>query len=287
MATAQMRWGSAPELIGPRHVYRVRRLARWLQAAVPSGHVLDAGCGAGTLTGILARDGYQVTAIDGSHEFVAHVRARMAAAGLADRVEVRQSDLQHPDLPDARFDGAVCGEVLEHLPDDAAAVRAIVRALKPGGVLVLSVPAGADRYDWLDEWAGHERRYDEAALRKLLGGAGLQIEALVRWGFPFMALYERHVQRPGLARAGRPGSQGGLIARLARSRAVTLGLGALFRVDELFDGSQSGTGFLARARKPPAVPYRTTAQAQATTDCPSPPQATTDCPSPTAVGEAR
>lgn len=245
-----MRWGSAPELVGPRHLYRVRRLRGWLAQAVPSGHVLDAGCGAGALTELLARRGYRVTAVDASEEFVAYVRRRMERAGLADRVEVRQVDLEHADLPTEAYDGAVCGEVLEHLADDAGALGAVARGLKVGGALALTVPAGPERYDWLDRWAGHERRYDEEGLRDLLHGAGLEVEALVRWGFPFAALYERHVQRPGLAHASRNGAERSAIARIARSRLVGAALAGLFTVDRLFEGRvDRGTGFLVRARK--------------------------------------
>jgi SAM-dependent methyltransferase len=246
---APMQWGSAPELVGPRHYFRVQRLAETLMAALPRGHVLDAGCGAGTLTITLARRGYRVTAVDDSTEFVEHVRRRAAELGLADRVAVARADLQTLQLAPASFDGVVCGEVLEHLPDDRSAVDAIARGLRTGGVLALTVPAGAEQYDWLDRWAGHQRRYDEADLRQLLEGAGLMVDRLVRWGFPFMSMYEQRVQRPGFARVGaqRPGTS--LVARLARSSAVTHGLGALFGVDRLFDGSAHGTGFIARARK--------------------------------------
>jgi SAM-dependent methyltransferase len=246
-----MAWGSAPELIGPRHLYRVDRLARALAAVVPGGTVLDAGCGAGALAERLARMGYDVVAVDGSWDFVAHTKARLFQAGLGHRVRVTQGDLQALDLGGLEFDAAVCGDVLEHLPDDAAAVAAIARALRPGGIFALTVPAGASAYDWLDAWAGHERRYDEPALHALLAGAGLEIERVKRWGFPFMALYERFVQRPGLAHASHGSGSDGRVARLARSRPVTLSLGALFRLDQLFEGStRRGTGFLAIARKP-------------------------------------
>src|SRR5438045_1778304 len=210
-----MRWGEAPELIGPRHAYRVGRLAGLLRDAVPSGVILDAGCGAGTLTERLGLLGYRVTAVEASAEFVSYAQDRVNRAGLGERVAVRLADIERDDLGGESFDGAVCGEVLEHLADDAAAVGAIAHALKPGGALVLSVPARPDRYTWLDRWAGHYRRYEEAPLRRLLTDAGLRVERLVLWGYPFMALYERFVQRPGLGQAagGRP--LGAAIARAA------------------------------------------------------------------------
>jgi len=250
-STRQMRWGEAPELVGPRHAYRVRRLADLLRQSLPAGHILDAGCGAGALTELLAGSGYRVTAVEASPEFVAYVQDRVGRAVFADPVEVRAGDLERIDLGGESFDGAVCGEVLEHLADDAAAMQNIVAALKPGGVLVLSVPARPDRYSWLDQWAGHYRRYDEESLRSLLVDAGLKIERLILWGFPFMSLYERFVQRPGLARAADRGALGGLIGRAARAALVGLGFQALFAVDRLFEGRiANGTGFFVVARKP-------------------------------------
>jgi SAM-dependent methyltransferase len=203
------------------------------------------------LTELLARRGFRVTAVDGSGEFVEHVRRRMAAAGLAARVDVLQADVERLPAQAESFDAAVCGDVLEHLEDDDAAVGAIASALKPGGVLALTVPAGANRLDWLDEWAGHYRRYEAASLRALLTRNGLSVERLQRWGFPVMELYERLVQRPGLARSGAPGASNGALARLARSAPSTALFGTLFRCDRLFEGRcQRGTAFLAVARKP-------------------------------------
>src|SRR5579871_6418260 len=241
----EMRWGSAPELVGPRHAYRVRRIADCLAEALQHGHVLDAGCGAGALTELLARRGYQVTAVDDSNEFVCHALARLQRAGLTPQVHVEQQDLQTLDFPEAAFDAVVCGEVLEHLADDRGATRRLARVLRPGGVMVLTVPAGPEQYDWLDRWAGHQRRYDEEGLRDLLVQSGLEIERLIHWGFPCMALYERFIQRPGLAHTGRPGRQGSMLARLARWAPVGTVFGACFAVDRIFEGrTKNGTGLL-------------------------------------------
>jgi SAM-dependent methyltransferase len=199
----------------------------------------------------MARSGYRVTAVEASRELVAYTHDRLVAAGLGDRVDVRCGDLEHLELEHETFDAAVCGEVLEHLADDAAAMRSIVAALKPGGVGVLSVPARPDRYSWLDRWAGHYRRYDEGSIRALVVDAGLTIEQLILWGFPFMALYERFVQRPGLARAAGSGPSGNFIARAARSVPAGVAFQSLFTVDRLFEGRiADGTGFFVVARKP-------------------------------------
>jgi len=88
-------------------------------------------------------------------------------------------------------------------------------------------------------------------LRALLVDNGLKIDYLTRWGFPFMELYERFVQRPGLAHSSRGKGSASQVARLARSRPVTLAMGGLFRADQLFEGRvDRGTGLIAVARKP-------------------------------------
>src|SRR5436190_16817313 len=93
-----MHWGEAPELIGPRHAYRVGRLAKLLRDAVPSGTILDAGCGAGMLTERLAHLGYRVTAVEASADFVTYVHDRLTRADLCERVDVRLADLERDDL---------------------------------------------------------------------------------------------------------------------------------------------------------------------------------------------
>jgi SAM-dependent methyltransferase len=72
---------------------------------------------------------------------------------------------------------AVCAfDVLEHAEDDALLARALAAALRPGGVLALSVPAGPELWSSLDRYAGHYRRYTRASLEKTVTAAGLEVE---------------------------------------------------------------------------------------------------------------
>jgi SAM-dependent methyltransferase len=240
-----MVWGSAPDLVGPRHHYRVGLMARVLAARCPppaAPRVLDAGAGRGTLAARLAAAGYQVTALDESAAFLAYARQRWTAQ----RLRLVRGDVGRLPFAAAAFDAAVCGEVLEHLADDVAAVTELARVLRPGGVLVATVPAGARAYDWLDRWAGHARRYEPAQLAARLAAGGFAVERLVRWGFPFGWLYERWVQRPVLARHARG-------APLATARAagqwpvVRALLEALFRLDEHGPGVPWAPGLLVVA----------------------------------------
>ncbi|HNV87014.1 MAG TPA: class I SAM-dependent methyltransferase [Candidatus Omnitrophota bacterium] len=58
-----------------------------------------------------------------------------------------------------RISTVVCSEVLEHIPDDQSALEEIARILKPGGVLILTVPLHAYLYAFDDRFVSHERRY--------------------------------------------------------------------------------------------------------------------------------
>src|SRR5215216_2384940 len=212
-------WGRAPDLYGPRHAYREGLLLRRLRAELPGGRVLNAGCGAGSFTLALLERGYDVVSIDASNMFVEHVRSLLAERGRQ-AAQVELGDVQNLELPDASFDAVACGEVLEHLDDDLAAVREFKRVLRPGGVVVASVPANPWRYDWCDLWAGHRRRYTEAGLRRRLAAAGFTDVRVVSYGFPLTGLFHRRVYMPMLRRRleagdGAPGGGGSAQRRLA------------------------------------------------------------------------
>ncbi len=111
-----------------RHVFR-------------GAHILDLGCGPGTDDEMLARNGYLVTAIDWSPNMVEEARARVAAAGVADRVSVLHLGIhQIEQLPRHGFDAAYSNfGPLNCIPDLRAAAREIAVRLRPGGVLIASV----------------------------------------------------------------------------------------------------------------------------------------------------
>lgn len=84
-------------------------------------------------------------------------------------------DLLRCPLPDNCVDAIVVLNVLEHIPDDAAALRQLHRILKPGGVLVIEVPAGPELYDVYDKLLMHFRRYTRPGLERLVRGYGFEI----------------------------------------------------------------------------------------------------------------
>jgi 2-polyprenyl-6-hydroxyphenyl methylase / 3-demethylubiquinone-9 3-methyltransferase len=96
---------------------------------------LDVGCGAGLLAEPLARLGARVTGVDASPEVIAVARQHGARMGL--QIDYRAGDVQ--DL-EGQFDLITAMEVVEHVADPAAFVKALARRLAPDGLLVMSTP---------------------------------------------------------------------------------------------------------------------------------------------------
>jgi SAM-dependent methyltransferase len=90
-------------------------------------------------------------------------------------VPLLQFNLVDCPLPDHCADAVVLLNVLEHIEDDAAAVRQLYRILKPGGVAVIEVPAGPRLYDVYDKLLLHFRRYSLKDLKLTFEAAGFRV----------------------------------------------------------------------------------------------------------------
>jgi ubiquinone/menaquinone biosynthesis C-methylase UbiE len=155
-----------------------------------AGHrLLDLGCGDGRHTLAATRRGCRVVAFDtGFWELVkviALLLDEQAARDLADRVRPVVGDAAHLPFPDATFDRVICAEILEHLPDDNAALHEACRVLRPGGLLALSVPSHfTERVYWAlspdygNFPGGHLRIYEPEPLLRRLYALGLRPFAL-------------------------------------------------------------------------------------------------------------
>jgi SAM-dependent methyltransferase len=174
------------EGVHPKH-----RLTRYhdffVQRVRPGERVLDVGCGKGELAYDLAeRAGARVTGIDLDRDYLAFARDRFAHPG----VEFAEGDATRA-LPDGGFDVVVLSNVLEHIAERPALLRAIIERARPGRVL-LRVPA--ENRDWsvpfrrelgLPHFSDptHEIEYDVETLASELRQAGLEpVHVQVNWG---------------------------------------------------------------------------------------------------------
>ncbi len=147
---------------------------------LPAGltDVLEIGCGQGALGARLARR-YRYLGLEPDEASSTVARRRIGAVGQG---EVRNVTVDA--LGDERFDLVCAFEVLEHIEDDAAAVKEWASRLRSGGRLLLSVPAYQSRYGPADELVGHFRRYDPDALVALLTSCGFGEIEIRHYGFP-------------------------------------------------------------------------------------------------------
>jgi len=132
--------------------------------------VIEIGAGHGDLTERLAR-GSAVVATDLSERCADRLRVRFE--GHPD-VEVEQGDLEAVAGPD-EFDAAVLVNVLEHIEDDDKALRRLAASVRPGGHVLLFVPAFEALYSDFDRRIGHFRRYRRRQLRGKVVAAGLEV----------------------------------------------------------------------------------------------------------------
>jgi SAM-dependent methyltransferase len=133
--------------------------------------VVEVGAGHGTFTRILAQKVAEVVALDLSQRCVDVLLERFSDDP---HVEVLHGEI---DVARARapFDAALLVNVLEHVEDDDGALRELFGLLKPGGRLILWVPAFAFLYSDFDRKIGHYRRYRQAELRAKLERAGFAV----------------------------------------------------------------------------------------------------------------
>ena len=151
-----------------RAVRCVAEAVAGLQAPI----VLEVGAGKGTLLAQLrqAIQGVRIVGFEYAESAVARLAERLSG------VPFLQVDITHCPLSDAQFDAVVCLNVIEHIEDDIQALKEIRRILKPGGTLILEVPAAPELYDVFDQVVGHWRRYRLRELTAKLEKAGFKVE---------------------------------------------------------------------------------------------------------------
>lgn len=136
--------------------------------------VLEIGCGNGLLTEELIARNNQVTALDYDEESIRSQQERKIPASFI------WTDFLKFETPE-RFDWIICTEVLEHLADDASALRKMYVFLKKEGRLLLTVPIGRYRKKYLQS-VGHLRHYYSEELKLKLKTFGFRVEQELRWG---------------------------------------------------------------------------------------------------------
>lgn len=180
----------------PRFAERFEHWRTAIAAAVrPGDRVLDAGCGPGLFSFEAAGRGATVDAIDGSAAMIEICRRKQDDLG-ENAITFRTALLD--DLrswPAASYDVVMSSSVLEYLPDLETELRSLVRLLKPGGRILVSMPNASSVYRWGERVAfrltGRPRYYayvkrlatvDE--MDGLLAGMGVTMDRAVYYAAP-------------------------------------------------------------------------------------------------------
>lgn len=134
--------------------------------------ILDIGCGTGFNIAYLHQLGYhQVLGLDFSPDALEYGRARQLnelICGDAEKLPV------HPDCCDI----VLTLDIIEHLKDDRGALSEIFRVLRPGGTLIVFVPAFQFLWSFQDEISHHQRRYTVRELREKILQSGFELKKL-------------------------------------------------------------------------------------------------------------
>ncbi len=216
--------------------------------------VLEIGCGQGSLGARLAaRYNYFGVEPDGESYSIASQRIALGGRG-----EVRNGVVEDLDAR-LQFDLVCAFEVLEHIEDDAAALKSWSQRLRPGGWLLLSVPAHQKRFAAADQMVGHFRRYDQDPMRELLERAGFGDVVIREYGLPLGYILEagrnamgrrRLAAAPGESMEERTGASGRLFQPSSGLQGAVTRYGtAPFRYMQR-GFTRTGTGLVVRAKLP-------------------------------------
>jgi ubiquinone/menaquinone biosynthesis C-methylase UbiE len=155
----------------------------------PGDRVLDMGCGAGRHAFEMYRRGADVIAFDQDTEELATVQEWFWAMKEAREVpegasaEIKEGDALALPFADGEFDRIVAAEVLEHIPADIQAIGELVRVLRPGGTMAVSVPRWFPEIvnwklsaDYHNVPGGHIRIYTAEELTDKVTKAGMTFD---------------------------------------------------------------------------------------------------------------
>ena len=213
--------------------------------------VLEVGVGQGSVGAMMAAK-YDYVGVEPDATSFETARRRISNG--------RVLNVSLEELPSSEHDLVVALEVLEHIEDDLEALRLWVRHVRPGGQILLSVPARPAHFGPTDVKAGHYRRYDRERLLTILRAAPLEDITIRTYGFPIGYALEwgrnqvvSRMSEPAASLEDRTAASGRWLQPGERL-APLMFVGAYpFRVlQRPFAGSRLGTGLVAIGRRPVA-----------------------------------
>jgi glycosyltransferase involved in cell wall biosynthesis len=245
----------------PRFLLRLDLVRRLLARLDRDQPVLELGFGAGGMLEELVRQGFgDVVGTDFSASAVDTASRRLAGVPAGQRPRLLRASLSAFDPAHVQFGAILAFEVLEHVEDDKGLLDQAYELLRPGGGLLVSVPAHQARFSSWDAAVGHVRRYERKELLGRLLEAGFTVETFWCYGYPLANLLDRLRQvvvsppEPGSAVAAdlRTAESGnkiparGLVKLLVRPATMA----PFLLAQRLTLHRDRGDGYIVLARKP-------------------------------------
>ncbi len=202
------------------------------------GDVLEIGAGAGSISEQVLPYAHTLDLVEPSPNLVARLEKRFAGERKV-RVHSMTMEKFLEQKPSRLFDAIVMVNVLEHIKDDRAALEGLSAVLKPGGHIMLFVPALPSLYSKLDRMVGHFRRYRRPALTRLMEDVG------------FHVLFSRYMDILGIIPWWLTFTLGRKVTFNKRAVGIydMLGIPVTRTIERMF-GAPVGKNILAVGRKP-------------------------------------
>ncbi len=160
--------------------FRSANLMALVADQVIPGTVMDVGAGGGGMVAWLLERGYDARGIDLSPSTVEAAKRFLESRGLpTDRV--RHIGLAELIEQGETHDNVISMDCIEHIEDDRTAFSQLVSLCRPGGRIVVTVPALMAVFGARDEAQGHYRRYERDTLRALTDGLPVRVDQLRFW----------------------------------------------------------------------------------------------------------
>lgn len=221
---------------------RITNLARFIYRKLPTktGSLIDIGAGNGLILKFFKLKGFEVSGIELEKDQVHQMQIDYKLKG----VKVVQGDITKLTGKE-EFDVVIASDVIEHIEDDASALKNLYSFVKKDGHLVITVPAHSHLYGKRDRNWGHYRRYDRQVLVKRLESLeGCKVESVRFWnvlGYFAYFFFEKIMNQP--IREEFRYKQSPL------SRFIRTLLDLILKVEEFIGGPPIGLTLVAVVRK--------------------------------------
>ncbi|MFT5173435.1 MAG: SAM-dependent methyltransferase [Gammaproteobacteria bacterium] len=241
----------------PRYILRLSLLEGIFAKHVPKNDysLIEFGPGLGDISHYLAQDPScrELTLVDFSQTTLNMLRERFRDSKIT-----RFSSDDISEVPSGKtFDLVLAFEVLEHIDDDIGSLHRIFDLTAAGGQFIMSVPAYQKKWQKIDAYSGHFRRYERAELNQKLKDSGFSSIEIVDYGFPLTALmypFRQAFYRPNTSSSLKERSKKSGITRPFFASIPLWLLRPVYApfifLQRMFINRDLGDGFIAIAKKP-------------------------------------